>query len=171
MVATQSYGPKKTNGIARFGGQPIVLAAIALVLLLVGAGSIALWRATAGTAPEADRAISAVRQIQARTAQASEQLAEKTKALDITQQEAIDQLQALQDQMQTLKRQLATQQSDNKRLSDQVTELTTSIDSLRQSYASTQPSEGSGQSSGHHTGRSRSHVLRGGSHKHSKSRA
>src|ERR1700761_1436598 len=120
MMALQSPNAKT---IARFGGQPIALAAVALVMLLVGAGSVALWRATSGASPETDRVASA-RQIQARAAQASEQLVEKTKALDLSQQEAIDQLQALQDQMLTVKRLLAAQQSDTKRLSDQLVELT-----------------------------------------------
>ena len=71
----------KINGIGRIGSQPIALAAAALVIIVIGAGSIALWRSYSGTSPEQDR-IAAVRQVQARAALASEQLAEKTKALD-----------------------------------------------------------------------------------------
>ena len=47
MIDVTSDGAGK-NGIALVGGQPIALAAIALVLMLLGAGSIALWRAVAG---------------------------------------------------------------------------------------------------------------------------
>ena len=65
----------------------------------------------------------ATRQAQVRAAQASEQLVEKTKALETSQQDSIDQLQVVQDQLQTVKRLLAAQQSDTKRLSDQVGEL------------------------------------------------
>jgi hypothetical protein len=168
MVALQSYRAT-TNRFARFGGQPVMLAAVALVVLLIGAGSIALWRLTTGNSPEADR-IPSARQVQVRAAQASEQLVEKTKALDLSQQEAIDQLQALQDQMLAVKRLVAAQQTDTKRLSDQVSELTTAVEGLRQSFASTQPADTPSEPSARHTARSRSHALRSGSHKHSKSK-
>ena len=82
-----------------------------------------------------------VRQLQACTAQASEQLVEKTKGLEATQQESIDQLQVVQDQLQTVRRLLASQQTDTKKLSAQVGTLTETIDGLRQSFASTRASE------------------------------
>jgi len=130
----------RTNAIARISGQPIAIAAAALVLLVMGIGSIALWRAYTGNAPETDRAV-ATRQLQARTAQASEQLVEKTKGLEATQQESIDQLQVVQDQLQTVRRLLASQQADTKKLSEQMATLTEAIEGLRQSFASTQASE------------------------------
>ena len=83
----------------------------------------------------------ATRQLQARTAQASEQLVEKTKGLEATQQESIDQLQVVQDQLLTVRRLLAAQQTDTRKLSDQVGALTEAIDGLRQSFASAQASE------------------------------
>jgi len=124
----------------RLGAQPIALTAAALLLLIAGVASIAIWRAYTGAAPEADRVV-ASRQLQARTAQASEQLVEKTKGLEATQQESIDQLQVVQDQLQTVKKLLAFQQADTKRLSEQVTTLNESIDSLRQSFASARATE------------------------------
>jgi uncharacterized protein HemX len=132
----------KTGDVGRIGTQPIALAAAALLILLLGAGGIGLWRAYTGTSPEADRAVVA-RQLQARTAQASERLVEKTKDLEVTQQESIDQLQVVQDQLQTVKRLLAAQQADTKRLSEQVSALTEAVDGLRQSFASTPPTEAS----------------------------
>ena len=132
--------PRSTISIARFGGQPIAIAAAALAIVVLGLGTIALWRAYTGTAPETDRAVG-VRQLQARTAQASEQLVEKTKGLEATQQELIDQLQVVQDQLQTVRRLLASQQTDTKKLSAQVGTLTEAIDGLRQSFASTRASE------------------------------
>ena len=95
----------KANGIARIGSQPIALAAGALVIIMLGVGGIALWRAYTGTSPEQDRVVVA-RQLQARTAQASEQLVEKTKGLEATQQESIDQLQVVQDQLLTVRRRI-----------------------------------------------------------------
>lgn len=129
-----------SNPLLRLGAQPIALTAAALLLLIAGVTSIAIWRAYTGAAPEADRVV-ASRQLQARTAQASEQLVEKTKGLEATQQESIDQLQVVQDQLQTVKKLLASQQADTKRLSDQVASLNESIDGLRQSFASVRSAE------------------------------
>jgi uncharacterized protein YoxC len=132
--------PRSTSPFARISGQPIAVAAVALALVVIGIGSIALWRGYTGTAPETDRAV-VTRQLQARTAQASEQLVEKTKGLEATQQESIDQLQVVQDQLTTVRRLLAAQQADTKKLSEQVGGLTESIDGLRQSFASAQTSD------------------------------
>ncbi|MCP3388727.1 hypothetical protein NLM27_08025 [Bradyrhizobium sp. CCGB12] len=124
----------------RRGAQPIALTAAALLLLVAGVTSIAIWRTYTGAAPETDRVV-ASRQLQARTAQVSEQLVEKTKGLEATQQESIDQLQLVQDQLQTMKRLMAAQQADTKRLSEQVASLNESIDGLRQSFASARTTE------------------------------
>lgn len=132
--------PRSASPIARFGGQPIAIAAAALVIVVVGVTSITLWRAYTGSAPETERAV-ATRQLQARATQASEQLVEKTKGLEATQQESIDQLQVVQDQLLTVRRLLATQQTDTRKLSEQVGTLTEAIDGLRQSFASAQASE------------------------------
>src|SRR5579864_1883695 len=139
MIEVTPDGAGKTR-IARIGTQPIALAAVALAVLLAGGGTVAFWRVSTGNYPETDRAI-AVRQAQARATEATEQLADKTRAMGITQQEQVDQLQALQEQMQGMKRLLAAQQSDAKRLSDQVGTLTGAIDNLRQSFASAQSSD------------------------------
>src|SRR5438094_9186014 len=132
--------PRSASPIARFGGQPIAVAAAALVIVVVGVTSIPLWRVYTGSAPETERVV-ATRQLQARAAQASEQLVEKTKGLEATQQESIDQLQMVQDQLQTVHRLLAAQQTDTRKLSEQVGTLTESIDGLRQSFASAQSSD------------------------------
>src|SRR5512138_960486 len=125
---------------SRFGGQPFVIGATALLAIVVGIGAIAAWRAYTGHAPELDRVI-VTRQLQARATQASEQLVEKTKGLEATQQESIDQLQMVQDQLQTVRRLLAAQQTDTRKLSEQVGTLTEAIEGLRQSFASAQASE------------------------------
>src|SRR5882762_5228853 len=148
MMEVRSDGTT-ANVVARIGSQPIVLAAATLVIMVLGIGSITLWRAYTGTSPEQERAASA-RLLQTRTAQASEQLVEKTKGLEATQQESIDQLQVVQDQLQTVKRLLTAQQIETRRLSEQVGNLTGAIDTLRQSFASTQSSEQTSQPSAHH---------------------
>jgi hypothetical protein len=147
----------RPNGLGRIGAQPIALAAVALAVVVAGAGSMALWRVAAGSPPEPDR-IQATRQLQAQALQASQQLVEKTRALDLSQQEAIDQLQALQDDVQTIKRAVAAQQSDSKRLSDEITSLTTAIDGLKQAFASAQSSETSHSSAQPAESRSKSHA-------------
>ncbi|MBC7052312.1 hypothetical protein G6O46_25205, partial [Salmonella enterica subsp. enterica serovar Enteritidis] len=93
-----------------------------------------------GNAPETDRMVAA-RQVQARTEQVSEALVEKTKGIEETQQESIDQLQVVQDQLQTMRKQFAAQQADAKKLPDQVAALTEQVEGLRQSLASAQANE------------------------------
>src|SRR5216684_3465223 len=148
-------------------GQPIRLAAGALIVILLGVGSIALWRGYTGNSPEQDRVVAA-RQLQARTAQASEQLVEKTKGLEATQQESIDQLQVVQDQLQTVRRLLAAQQTEAKRLSEQVSGLKEAIDGLRHSFASAQVSDVSAPSARNKSIRTRAHAIRSARHKQAK---
>ena len=130
----------RTNVLRRIGSQPVALAAAALILVMLAAGSIGLWRAYTGNSPEQER-LTSLRQMQARAIQASEQLFEKTRSLETSQQETIDQLQAVQEQLQALKRLVTAQQADAKRLSEQVGGLTGAIDTLRQSFASTQSAD------------------------------
>ena len=161
----------RTAGVGRISSQPIALAASTLVVILLGIGAIALWRAYTGTSPEQDRVVAA-RQLQARTAQASEQLAEKTKGLEVTQQESIDQLQVVQDQLQTVRRLLAAQQAESKRLSDRVSGLSEAIDGLRQSFASARAPEASAAPSTRNRSiRTRSHVILNPNRKQAKSRS
>jgi flagellar motility protein MotE (MotC chaperone) len=157
------------QGLSRIGTQPIALAAATLVAILAAVVSIALWRVYTGTSPELDRSAVA-RQLQARAAQVSEQLIEKTRGLEVSQQESIDQLQMMQDQLQQVRKQLAAQQADSKRLSEQITSLTEAISGLRESFASAQSSEPSSpEPSPHRALRARAHASRG-SHGSGKSR-
>jgi uncharacterized protein HemX len=150
----------KTNVLRRIGSQPVALAAGALIVLVLGAGSIGLWRVTSGNSPEQKR-VTSLRQMQARATQTSEQLFEKTKGLEASQQQSIDQLQAVQDQLQAVKRLVAAQQGDTKRLSEQVGGLTGAIDTLRQSFASAQVSEPSPQVARKSPSRSEPRAIKG----------
>ena len=147
------------QGLSRIGTQPIALAAATLLAILAAVAAIGLWRAYTGTSPELDRTVAA-RRLQARATQASEQLVEKTRGLEATQQESIDQLQVVQDQLSTVRRLLASQQADTKRLSEQVSTLTEAIDGLRQSFASAQPSEPAVAPSRKRAGRARAAVIK-----------
>jgi hypothetical protein len=152
---------RKIRGMGLIGSQPIAFAAGALILILLGVGAIGLWRAYTGASPGQDRI--AARQLQVRAAQATEQLVEKTKGLEATQQESINQVQLVQEQLQTAKRLLAAHLTDNKRLSEQVSGLTGAIDGLRQSFASAPAPEASHPSASRNKSvRSRAHASRGG---------
>jgi uncharacterized coiled-coil protein SlyX len=58
----------------------------------------------------------------------SDELLETAKGLQVTQQQAVDQLQVVQDQ-------LVAQRAETKRLSDQIAALTERLDALQQSIA------------------------------------
>jgi len=144
MIEIARQDPK--NGGTRVARQPIALAASALIVIVLGASAMALWRSHPGAAREQEPPVTTT-SLQVNTTQISDELNEKTRALEVTQQESIDQLQTLQDQLQTAKQLLATQQEDTKRLSAQVSSLTEAIDSLRQSFASARAAEASAPSS------------------------
>jgi uncharacterized protein HemX len=170
MIPT-TFTPRDTspNHGTRVGAQPIALAAAILLIVVAGAASIALWRAYSGTSPELDR-VAAVRRLQAVTAQASEQLVEKTNGLEATQQESIDQLQLVQDQLQTVRRALAVQQAESKRLSEQVSGLTEAIEGLRQSFASTRANEPAPAPAARNPIRTRARAMKSAHQKRDKSR-
>ncbi|MBV9984999.1 hypothetical protein [Bradyrhizobium sp.] len=155
--------------VRRMGPQPIALAAAVLALLIVGVAAVALWRSSGGTPPEPERLLQ-VRQLQARAAQASEQLVEKTKGLEVTQQESIDQLQMVQEQLQTVRRLLASQQADAKRLAEQVAGLTEAVDGLRQSFASSQ-SEPASPPARNRAVRTRAQAMSAAHHRRGKARS
>jgi hypothetical protein len=148
------------QGLTRIGSQPIALAAATLLLILAAVAAITFWRVYTGASPELDRTVAA-RQLQARATEASEQLVEKTKGLEVTQQESIDQLQIVQDQLHEIRKQLAAQQADSRRLSDQITALTDAITALREPFASAQNAEPSDPPPSHHRAlRARAHASR-----------
>ena len=153
MIEIASQDPQ--NGGTRVARQPIALAASALIIIVLGASAMALWRSHPSTAREQEPPV-ATTSLQVNTAQASDELNEKTRALEVTQQESIDQLQTLQDQLQIAKQLLATQQEDTRRLSAQVSSLTEAIDGLRQSFASARAAEASAPSVGRQPARTKS---------------
>jgi chromosome segregation ATPase len=150
------------NGIRLIGGQPIALAGATLLVILAGIAGVALWRASASssTAPELNRAVIARKLRQARAAMAAKELSERTKGLELTEQESIDQLQALQDDLQGMKRQLAVQQSENEQLSKQVSDLTQAMDGLQQSIASTNAKLSTHEASRHHRHHAKTHAIK-----------
>lgn len=96
--------------------------------VLIGGGWITLWAAggnSAATAPHAPTASAGGRR-------PSGELLETTKGLQVTQQQAVDQLQVVQDQ-------LVAQMAETKRLSEQIATLTERLDALQRSVANVPP--------------------------------
>lgn len=94
-------------------------------LVLIGGGCVTVW---AFSVSKDDVSVSAP------AGKSADELLETAKGLEVTQQQAVDQLQIVQDQ-------LAAQQVETKRLSDQVTALTEKLDLLQQSVASAAPQQ------------------------------
>lgn len=94
-------------------------------LVLIGGGCVTVW-AFNMSSKDGNAGVSAS------AGKSSDELLETAKGLEVTQQQAVDQLQIVQDQ-------LAAQQVETKRLSDQVTALTEKLDLLQQSVASAAP--------------------------------
>ncbi|MGK7057844.1 hypothetical protein AB4853_15380 [Bradyrhizobium sp. 1050_B9_N1_2] len=99
-------------------------------LVVIGAGGITLW--AAGGSP----AVAPAPHGPAASRRPSDELLETTKGLQVTQQQAVDQLQVVQDQ-------LVAQRAETKRLSEQIAKLTERLDALQQSDANLPARSGS----------------------------
>lgn len=91
-------------------------------LVLIGGGWITLW--ALGGSP----AVAPASHGPAASRRPSDKLLETTMGLQVTQQQAVDQLQVVQDQ-------LVAQRAEMKRLSDQIAALTERLDALQHSIA------------------------------------
>jgi uncharacterized coiled-coil protein SlyX len=112
---------------------------LAAAVVLIGGGWLALWASggvSTTAAPPHPTAVSVA------SRRPSDELLETTKGLQVTQQQAVDQLQVVQDQ-------LAVQRADMKKLSEQIAALTERFDVLQQSIANMPPtSRAAGSPSG-----------------------
>jgi uncharacterized protein HemX len=99
------------HAVVRARWQLIIPLVAAFVLIIGGGWTVWAFSATKEVAPRA-----------------SNELLETTKGLEVTQQQAVDQLQIVQDQ-------LAAQQAETKKLSKQIATLTEKLDALQQSVA------------------------------------
>ena len=90
-----------------------VIIPLVAAFVLIGGGWMTVW-AFSGSKEVAPRA--------------SDELLETTKGLEVTQQQAVDQLQVVQDQ-------LVAQQTETKKLSEQIATLTEKLEALQQSVA------------------------------------
>ena len=108
-------------------GQFLLVAAAASLVI----GGLAFWRMGMPPRPPAPRSATTAVTAPAKNPVLDE-LVRTTRALNDSQQQAIDQLQVLQDTV-------ASQAAALKVSSDQVTELNNKLEALRQSFAITQP--------------------------------
>jgi septal ring factor EnvC (AmiA/AmiB activator) len=92
-----------------------------LVAALVLIGGVTAW-ALGGSKVDAPPP-------KATSGQTSDEILETAKGLQVTQQQAVDQLQVVQDQ-------LAAQKAETKKLSEQIAAVTEKLDALQQSIAS-----------------------------------
>ena len=100
------------------------LFAVALGLILVGLGYVILQRGLAGNSAGGSSTVAAPA-----AEQIANELLQTTKGLQVTQQQAVDQLQVVQDQ-------LAAQKAETKKLSEQMAAVTEKLVALQQSVAS-----------------------------------
>ena len=108
-----AYSRKLQLGRAAVRGRWQLIIPLVAAFVLIGGGGWTVW------------AVSATQEAAPRV---SDALLETTKGLEVTQQQAVDQLQIVQDQ-------LAAQQAETKKLSKQIATLTEKLDALQQSVA------------------------------------
>jgi septal ring factor EnvC (AmiA/AmiB activator) len=101
---------------------------IPLGAALVLIGGVTAW-ALGGGKVDAPSPNVAIAPATATSNRASDELLETAKGLQVTQQQAVDQLQVVQDQ-------LAAQKAETKKLSEQMAAVTEKLDALQQSVAS-----------------------------------
>jgi uncharacterized coiled-coil protein SlyX len=106
-----------------------LLITLAAAVVLIGGGWLTLW-ATGGspTVAPAPRPTAA----SAASRRPSDELLETTKGLQVTQQQAVDQLQVVQDH-------LVAQRAEMKKLSEQIAALTERLDALQQQSIANMP--------------------------------
>jgi uncharacterized coiled-coil protein SlyX len=121
-MADEALSPQGRQQSAQAMRRRMVITLVAAAVL-IGGGWITLWAAGSNSvvamAPRAPTASAGSRR-------PSDELLETTKGLQVTQQQAVDQLQVVQDQ-------LVAQQAEVKKLAEQITALTEKLDALQQS--------------------------------------
>jgi uncharacterized coiled-coil protein SlyX len=102
-----------------------LLIALAAAVVLIGGGWLTLW-ATGGSSTLAP--VPHPSAVSAASRRPSDELLETTKGLQVTQQQAVDQLQVVQDQ-------LVAERAEMKKLSEQMAAVSEKLDALQRSIA------------------------------------
>jgi septal ring factor EnvC (AmiA/AmiB activator) len=125
MVDTSFSRQRQREDRAAAGARRLWVFALALAFILIGLGGVLLQRGFGGNSAAIVPAATAATARE----QVSDELLETAKGLQVTQQQAVDQLQVVQDQ-------LAAQKAETKKLSEQIAAVTEKLDALQQSVAS-----------------------------------
>jgi hypothetical protein len=124
MIDAFPSDPRKDSVAAtRHSHGRLIVGAVAALLIVTGAF---VWRLASGPPTTATPMVKAAAPV---TNPVLDQLVEATKALEISQQQAIDQLQELQQL-------LSAQQAETRKSSGEVASLSDKLEALRQSFAS-----------------------------------
>jgi hypothetical protein len=132
MIDTLPSEPgKHSYAVTRHLHGRLIVGAVAALMIVAGAF---VWRIVASAPPPIARPTTsaAAPATNPGTNPVLDELVEATKALEISQQQAIDQLQELQQL-------LTTQQAEIKKSSGEVAALSDKLETLRQSFASATP--------------------------------
>jgi uncharacterized coiled-coil protein SlyX len=113
--AAYSRQRRQDGHSAALTGRRRLIIPLVAAFVLIGGGWMTVWAFGGSTSATSGRP--------------SDEILETTKGLEVTQQQAVDQLQVVQDQ-------LAAQQVETKKLSGQIATLTEKLDALQQSVAS-----------------------------------
>ncbi len=108
------------------GVRRLRILAAALAIILIGVGCALFWglgSSTVAALPSSPSAVSTVGR-----EQVSDEILETAKGLQVTQQQAVDQLQVVQDQ-------LAAQKAETKKLSEMIATLAEKLDALQGTVA------------------------------------
>jgi hypothetical protein len=115
MLDRQRAQDDRVAGVRR----QLLIFAAGLGVILIGLGWVLLMRGLGGTAAAVLPSVAP-----AAREQASNDLLETTKGLQVTQQQAVDQLQVVQDQ-------LVAQKAETKKLSEQIATITEKLEALQ----------------------------------------
>jgi septal ring factor EnvC (AmiA/AmiB activator) len=128
MVDASFLRQKRNEDDAAPSNRQLWIFAFALAVILTGLGFVLLQPGSRSDGATALPSALAREQV-------SNELLETTKGLQMTQQQAVDQLQIVQDQ-------LAAQKAETKRLSEQIAAVTAKLEALQQSFAEIPSSSG-----------------------------
>jgi septal ring factor EnvC (AmiA/AmiB activator) len=123
-----SFSRQRKKEFTAAGPRQLWIFAAALAVILTGLGFALLQRGSGSDGAAALPSTTAPAR-----EQVSNELLETTKGLQLTQQQAVDQLQVVQDQ-------LAAQKAETKRLSEEIAAVTEKLKALQQSFAEIPPS-------------------------------
>jgi uncharacterized coiled-coil protein SlyX len=139
MLDTPASRQRPRHDRAATGARQLWMFGVALAVIVIGLGCVLLQRGFSGNGTPPGSPTVAL----AGPEQVAQELLETTKGLQVTQQQAVDQLQVVQDQ-------LVAQREETKKLSDQIAAVTEKLEAVQQSVAAVPaPAPGSPPKSHH----------------------